>query len=139
MAKQKTNNKSLIEAIKTGNIRLVKETIKSILSKKVSKRLNERQKLLSKKLFKESKIFLNEQKEVLDTLRDIIKSHSRKAVKFSTGETTLVDALTASAIITVYDALKKQDAKDKFKKMANTNPVEFMKIANFSFKHTKLA
>lgn len=132
MANKKQNKESLVNAIKSGNLRLVREVIINSLSTKVAKKLKEKEKHLSKTVFKESKSIIKE--DVVDSLRQIIKTHTRKAVRFSNGETTIVDALTANAVITVLDALKKPESKQKFTAMANLNPKEFMKVVDFSFK-----
>ena len=52
----------------------------------------------------------------VDTLRKIVKDKQHQTVMFKSGK-ALVDLFTASAIVQVYDALKKPDMKKTFEKM----------------------
>jgi hypothetical protein len=52
-------------------------------------------------------------------------------------KTTLLDGLTASAIVAVYNALS-DEHKAKCERMLKASPVQFSKIASFCFKHVKI-
>jgi hypothetical protein len=43
----------------------------------------------------------------------------------------LLDVFTAQAVILVYDNLKKQASKDKFKRMMAASPAQFKKVIDF--------
>ena len=49
----------------------------------------------------------------VETLRMIVKDKQHQTVMFDKGE-ALVDTFTASAMLAVYDAMKKPDIKKKF-------------------------
>ena len=52
----------------------------------------------------------------VDTWRKIVKDKQHQTVMFKSGK-ALVDLFTASAMVQVYDALKKPDMKKTFEKM----------------------
>jgi hypothetical protein len=61
-------------------------------------------------------------------------------VKFRYGSnkrTILIDALTADAMTTCYDALS-DEHKAKFERMIAASPVQLHKIVNFCWKHVKI-
>ena len=71
----------------------------------------------------------------LEALRDIVKNHQAKSLKFQDGKMK-VDAFTASAIVQVYDVIKDANKK-KIKTMLNGKKGQFMKIADFAMKSRK--
>ena len=71
----------------------------------------------------------------VDTLRKIIKDKQHQTVMFDKGQ-ALVDTFTASAMIAVYDAMKKPDIKKKFEEMIKSKE-GFMKTQAFAMKMVK--
>lgn len=71
----------------------------------------------------------------LEALRDIVKNHQAKSLKFQDGKMK-VDAFSASAIVQVYDAVKDANKK-KIRDMLNGKKGQFMKIADFAMKSMK--
>ena len=134
MASKKLPIKRLIGAVKNGNARLVRETINRLLGNKVQVRLAEKQKELSKVIFKEQTI--NE--DVLETLKTIADKKSKASVKFDDGTSTTVDALSAQAILAVFNRMSNPEMKKKLQRMVNASPNQFLKVVDFAFKHTKL-
>ena len=68
----------------------------------------------------------------IDTLRKIVKDKQNQVVMFKSGQAR-VDLFTASAMVQVYDALKKPDMKKHFEKMI-TDKAGFMKTQAFAMK-----
>ena len=68
----------------------------------------------------------------IDTLRKIVKDKQNQVVMFKSGQAR-VDLFTASAMVQVYDALKKPDMKKTFEKMI-TDKAGFMKTQAFAMK-----
>ena len=68
----------------------------------------------------------------VDTLRKIVKDKQHQTVMFKSGQ-AIVDLFTASAMVQVYDALKKPDMKKTFEKMI-TDKAGFMKTQAFAMK-----
>jgi hypothetical protein len=68
----------------------------------------------------------------IDTLRMIVKDKQHQTVMFKSGK-AMVDLFTASAMVQVYDALKKPDMKKTFEKMI-ADKAGFMKTQAFAMK-----
>ena len=68
----------------------------------------------------------------IDTLRMIVKDKQHQTVMFKSGK-AIVDLFTASAMVQVYDALKKPDMKKTFEKMI-ADKAGFMKTQAFAMK-----
>ena len=68
----------------------------------------------------------------IDTLRKIVKDKQNQVVMFKSGQAR-VDLFTASAMVQVYDALKKPAMKKTFEKMI-TDKAGFMKTQAFAMK-----
>ena len=68
----------------------------------------------------------------IDTLRMIVKDKQHQTVMFKSGK-AIVDLFTASAMVQVYDALKKPDMKKHFEKMIG-DKAGFMKTQAFAMK-----
>jgi len=68
----------------------------------------------------------------VDTLRKIVKDKQHQTVMFKSGQ-AIVDLFTASAMVQVYDALKKPDMKKTFEKMI-ADKAGFMKTQAFAMK-----
>ena len=68
----------------------------------------------------------------IDTLRMIVKDKQHQTVMFKSGK-ALVDLFSASAMVQVYDALKKPDMKKTFEKMI-ADKAGFMKTQAFAMK-----
>ena len=71
----------------------------------------------------------------VDTLRKIVKDKQHQTVMFKSGK-ALVDLFTASAIIAVYDGMKKPDLKKKLEDMIKTKE-GFLKTQSFAMKMVK--
>ena len=71
----------------------------------------------------------------VDTLRKIVKDKQHQTVMFDKGQ-ALVDTFTASAMIAVYDAMKKPEIKKKFEEMIKSKE-GFMKTQAFAMKMIK--
>ena len=71
----------------------------------------------------------------VDTLRKIIKDKQHQTVMFKSGK-ALVDLFTASAIIAVYDGMKKPELKKKLEDMIKTKE-GFLKTQSFAMKMVK--
>lgn len=50
----------------------------------------------------------------------------------------LIDALTANAILAVYDALDAPENKAKLERMVAGTAAQFQRVAGFAFKHVKI-
>ena len=68
----------------------------------------------------------------VDTLRKIVKDKQHQTVMFKSGQ-AIVDLFTASAMVQVYDALKKPEMKKHFEKMI-TDKAGFLKTQAFAMK-----
>ena len=71
----------------------------------------------------------------VDTLRKIVKDKQHQTVMFKSGQ-ALVDLFTASAIIAVYDGMKKPELKKKLEDMIKTKE-GFLKTQAFAMKMVK--
>ena len=71
----------------------------------------------------------------VDTLRKIIKDKQHQTVMFKSGK-ALVDLFTASAIIAVYDGMKKPELKKKLEDMIKSKE-GFLKTQSFAMKMVK--
>jgi hypothetical protein len=79
---------------------------------------------------------LEESKEVMDHIHDIVKEKQARKVKFANGKSAMVDGYTASAIKQVHDAVN-DDNKAKLRKMVHHSPEQFNKVASFAFSKVK--
>jgi hypothetical protein len=68
----------------------------------------------------------------IDTLRKIVKDKQHQTVMFKSGQ-AIVDLFTASAMVQVYDALKKPEMKKTFEKMIG-DKAGFLKTQAFAMK-----
>ena len=91
---------------------------------------------LKEQVLRSNKEFTVINEDVLDTLRTIIKKETAATVKFADKKTMKVDMTTANAVVTVFDALKKQN-QEKFIEMLNKNKSTFSQIVNFVWKAVK--
>ena len=71
----------------------------------------------------------------VDTLRKIVKDKQHQTVMFKSGQ-AIVDLFTASAMVQVYDALKKPEMKKYFEKMIG-DKAGFLKTQAFAMKMVK--
>jgi hypothetical protein len=79
---------------------------------------------------------INEGKEVMDHIHDIVKEKQARKVKFANGKSAMVDGYTASAIKQVHDAVNDEN-KAKIRKMVHQSPEHFHKVASFAFSKVK--
>ena len=70
--------------------------------------------------------------DVLDQLRAIVKQHQYQHVTMGDGPPIRVDATTANAMVTVFDALKSDANRDKWRKLARTR-AGFMRLVDFTW------
>lgn len=68
---------------------------------------------------------------VVDTLKKIVSSKQPMDVKFKNGKTMKVDNKTASALISVHNALKPENAK-KLRDNLEQGPSQFMNMVDFA-------
>lgn len=73
----------------------------------------------------------------VDTLRDIVDNKQSKTIRFDNGRSTRVDLFTASALLAVYDSLRKRSNKEKFERMANESPEQLSRLADMAFKNVR--
>jgi hypothetical protein len=79
---------------------------------------------------------LEEEKEVMDHIHDIVKEKQARKVKFGNGKHAMIDGYTASAIKQVHDAVN-DDNKTKLRKMVHSSPEGLHKVASFAFSKVK--
>ena len=73
-------------------------------------------------------------KGIIDHMRDIVEQKSRKRVKFEDG-TTMIDMMTAKAIVLVYDAFNDKNKALMTERMKTK--IGFLKVSNFCFSKVK--
>ena len=71
----------------------------------------------------------------VDTLRKIVKDKQHQTIMFKSGK-AMVDLFTASAIIAVYDGMKKPELKKKLEDMIKTKE-GFLRTQSFAMKMVK--
>lgn len=71
--------------------------------------------------------------DVLDQLRAIVKQHQYQHVTMDDGPPIRVDATTANAMVTVFDALQSESNRDKWRNLSRTR-VGFMRLIDFTWK-----
>ena len=69
----------------------------------------------------------------LKILQNIVKKKQNSKMKFKDNKTSIVDLYTASAIMNVYNAVKK-DNKKKMEKLINGTLADFLKVQGIAFK-----
>ena len=77
--------------------------------------------------------YLEEGKQVMDHLHDIVKDGGKKSVKFANGESRSIDHFTASAIVGVHKKVNDENKK-KLSAMVHKSPDHLLKAAKFAFK-----
>ena len=77
--------------------------------------------------------YLEEGKQVMDHLHDIVKDGGKKSVKFANGESRSIDHFTASAIVGVHEKVNDENKK-KLSAMVHKSPDHLLKAAKFAFK-----
>jgi hypothetical protein len=79
---------------------------------------------------------LEEEKEVMDHIHDIVKEKQARKVKFANGKHAMIDGYTASAIKQVHDSVNDEN-KAKLRKMVHSGPEGLHKVASFAFSKVK--
>jgi len=113
-----------------------KKKVEKVIAKQMKKPSDAKRVLGSQIVFEE--VDLDEAKTLpptVETLRAIVDGKSAGKVKFKDGN-ALVDTFSASALIQVYDALKRPELKKTFEKMLQTTD-GYKKSMAFAFKMTK--
>ena len=77
--------------------------------------------------------YLEEGKQVMDHLHDIVKDGGKKSVKFANGESRSIDSYTASAIVDVHKKVNDENKK-KLSAMVHKSPDHLLKAVKFAFK-----
>ena len=77
--------------------------------------------------------YLEEGKQVMDHLHDIVKDGGKKSVKFANGQSRSIDHFTASAIVDVHKKVNDENKK-KLSAMVHKSPDHLLKAAKFAFK-----
>lgn len=78
-----------------------------------------------------------EEEHVMDSLHNIVKGSSKQRVKFASGHTRTIDALTAHAVVKLHDALNDENKK-KLRDAVHKSPEHFGRIADFAFKKSTI-
>jgi len=73
----------------------------------------------------------------IDAIRAIIRDHRAEKFQWPDGKSMVVDAMTANALITVYDALGPA-GQSKFDRMIARSVGEFRKVVNFAWDKVQL-
>ena len=76
------------------------------------------------------------EESVIHHLKNIVDSHSARAIKFKDGTSMKVDATTAHAVLKVHSALNDENKK-KVEDMAHKSKQHFGKVVDFAWKHLK--
>ena len=79
------------------------------------------------------KNFLEEGKQVMDHLHDIVKNKGKKSVKFANGQSRSVDHYIASAIVGVHKKVNDENKK-KLSAMVHQSPDHLLAAAKFAFR-----
>ena len=77
--------------------------------------------------------YLEEGKQVMDHLHDIVKDGGKKSVKFANGESRSIDRYTASAIVGVHKKVNDENKK-KLSAMVHKSPDHLLAAAKFAFR-----
>lgn len=72
--------------------------------------------------------------DITPILKKIVSGKQAAQVKFDNGKRRTIDLFTASALVTVHDALTKKN-QEKFRRMLSKNEIEFTRATNFAFKN----
>ena len=128
-----------IKGVKGGKLVISKKDkkkVEKVIAKQMKKPEDAKRVLGSQIVFEE---ILNEKGTAypakVETLRMIVKDKQHQTVMFDKGK-ALVDTFTASAMLAVYDAMKKPDIKKKFEDMIKSKE-GFMKTQAFAMKMIK--
>ena len=129
-----------IKGVKGGKLVIAKKDkkeVEKIISKQMKKPADAKRVLGSQIVFED--VELAEKgtayPATVDTLRKIVKDKQHQTVMFDKGQ-ALVDTFTASAMLAVYDAMKKPDIKKKFENMIKSKE-GFIKTQAFAMKMIK--
>ena len=129
-----------IKGVKGGKLVISKKDekkVEKIIAKQMKKPSDAKRILGSQIVFEE--VELSEKgtayPATVDTLRKIVKDKQHQTVMFDKGQ-ALVDTFTASAMLAVYDAMKKPDIKKKFETMIKSKE-GFIKTQAFAMKMIK--
>lgn len=74
---------------------------------------------------------INENLDVIEQLREVVRTKQRAKIKFQNGSTMLVDIFSASAILSAHQYMVGTN-KEKFERMLNRGPQNFLKVLDFS-------
>ena len=131
-----------IKGVKSGKLVIAKKDkkeVEKLIAKQMKKPADAKRVLGSQIVFEDIEIEEQQIDEkgtaypaTIDTLRMIVKDKQNQTVMFKSGK-AIVDLFTASAMVQVYDALKKPDMKKHFEKMIG-DKAGFMKTQAFAMK-----
>jgi len=126
-----------VKSVKSGKLVIAKKDqkkVEKIISKQMKKPSDAKRVLGAMVVFEDVELAEKEAAypATIDTLRKIVKDKQNQVVMFKSGQAR-VDLFTASAMVQVYDALKKPDMKKTFEKMI-TDKAGFMKTQAFAMK-----
>jgi hypothetical protein len=125
--------KDLIKHIKENNSEKVTDLFQNIVFDKTRKRLKEFKPQYAQTLYKKEKIT----ESVISDLHDIVSSKVLREIQLANGEKIDVDLTTANSLVTVYNALKTEELKQKFEDMLSKDLKSFMKVIDFAIKMVK--
>ena len=126
-----------IKGVKGGKLVIAKKDkkeVEKLIAKQMKKPADAKRVLGSQIVFEDVELAEKEAAypATIDTLRKIVKDKQNQVVMFKSGQAR-VDLFTASAMVQVYDALKKPDMKKHFEKMI-ADKAGFMKTQAFAMK-----
>ena len=126
-----------IKGVKSGKLvisKKYKKEVEKLIAKQMKKPADAKRVLGSQIVFEDVELAEKEAAypATIDTLRKIVKDKQNQVVMFKSGQAR-VDLFTASAMVQVYDALKKPDMKKHFEKMI-AEKAGFMKTQAFAMK-----
>ena len=131
-----------IKGVKSGKLVISKKDkkeVEKLIAKQMKKPADAKRVLGSQIVFEDIEIEEQQIDEkgtaypaTIDTLRMIVKDKQHQTVMFKSGK-AIVDLFTASAMVQVYDALKKPEMKKHFEKMIG-DKAGFMKTQAFAMK-----
>jgi hypothetical protein len=105
------------------NPSLLRKVVEKLLNQKIAVKLDQKKQEIQKNFVRE---------DVVSSLKEIIATGA-KPVRFLNGQQMTVDLQTAKMLLAVHEKLNK-DMQDKFQRMVNSDPQQFMKVVDFGWK-----
>jgi hypothetical protein len=125
--------KDLIKSIKESDSQKVTDLFQTIVFEKTKERLKKMKPEFAKTLYRKEKVT----ESVLSNLHDVVAAKTLKEIQLDNGEKLDLDLTTANALVTVYNALQREESKLKFEEMISKDLKSFMKVVDFALKAVK--